>query len=89
MVSFENDISEICSLELPVLCGGYKYSVFSGQAVVVEGHSGIKSYSQNCMIFKIKKCALHVNGCDLSLKKLSRGFAVVVGKISSVEVKNC
>lgn len=85
--SFTENISNICGVELATLTGGYKYSVFSGNAVVVEGHKGIIGYSSDQVVFAVNKSALEIVGTNLQIRCLEKHFAVVVGKILRVGVK--
>ena len=85
--SFSQCVADICGLELATLVNDYKYSVFGGHTVVIEGHNGIGEYSTETVSFAVKKGNLRVVGTNLHLKCLEKHFAVVVGKIISVEVK--
>lgn len=83
--SFVESVSDICGKELCSLAGGYKYSVFSGKAVVAEGTKGIQAYSQRRVkLYVGKSNSLEINGDNLSVKCMGRGFCVVTGKIESV-----
>ena len=73
-------------MELATLLGSYKYSVFGGHTVVVEGHKGIAEYGNDAVSFALPKAQLKIAGSNLRIKCLEKQFAVVVGKISSVEV---
>ena len=83
--SFTNCINKICGEELTSLVT-YKYSVFGGNTIVLEGHKGILDYSACKVSFKVGKGSLIVVGNNLQIKCLDNRFAVVVGKICSVEV---
>lgn len=85
--SFNQCIAEICGLELATLVGDYKYSVFGGHTAVIEGHKGIVDYSPELVTFSLSKSNLRVSGANLHIKCLEKHFAVVVGKVLSVEVK--
>ena len=85
--SFSQCIADICGLELATLVNDYKYAVYGGHTVVVEGHKGIGEYSTETVSFAVKKGILRVVGSNLHIKCLEKNFAVVVGKITSVEVK--
>ena len=86
--SFVDVVCETCGLELSALAGGYKYSVYDGKAVVVEGHRGIVAYAENLVCFELRRKILKIKGGKLSIKCLEKGFAVVVGDILSVAVDN-
>ena len=79
-------VADICGLELATLIGSYKYSVFGGHTVVVEGHKGIADYTNECISFALPKASLKIDGLNLRIKCLEKQFAVVVGKIVSVKV---
>ena len=83
--SFTSCINKICGEELCSLVT-YKYSVFGGNTIVLEGHKGILDYSTCKVSFKVGKGSLIVVGSNLQIKCLDNRFAVVIGKICSVEV---
>lgn len=85
--SFSQCVADICGLELATLIGDYKYSVFGGHTVVIEGHKGIVGYSTELVTFAVGKSAINVVGSNLHIKCLEKNFAVVVGKVSEVGVK--
>ena len=84
--SLSQCVADICGLELATLIGSYKYSVFGGHTVVVEGHKGIADYTSDCISFSLSKAQLKIVGSSLRIKCLEKQFAVIVGKITSVEV---
>ena len=86
--SFSQCVADICGLELATLVKDYKYSVFGGHTVVVEGHKGIVVYSTTQVSFAVGKSTLQIEGDNLNIKCLEKHFAVIVGKVRSVEVKN-
>ena len=79
-------VADICGLELATLIGSYKYSVFGGHTVVLEGHKGIADYNSDCISFSLGKSQLKIVGSNLRIKCLEKQFAVVSGKIVGVEV---
>ena len=85
--SFSQCVADICGLELATLLSDYKYSVFGGHTAVIEGHNGIGEYGTDAVSFSVKKGMLRICGSNLHIKCLEKRFAVVVGKITSVEVK--
>ena len=85
--SFEQCISNICGVELSSLMSG-KYSVFGNRYAVIEGHKGIAEYQQEKVSFYFGKSVLEVCGRKLQIKCLEKNYAVVVGEIISVAVKN-
>lgn len=85
---FTQTVSEICGLEAATLITGYKYSVYNGHAVVVEGHKGIAVYNDCNVCFSLKKGKLAVKGSSLFVRCLEKDFAVIVGNIASVAVDN-
>ena len=84
--SLSQCVADICGLELATLIGSYKYSVFGGHTVVLEGHKGIADYNGDCISFSLGKSQLRIVGSNLRIKCLEKQFAVVCGKIASVEV---
>lgn len=78
----------MCGMELTA-AAGCKYAVFDNAAAVIEGHKGIAEYSTQKVCFCFGRCGtLEVCGAQLKIKCLERHFAVIVGKITSVSVKN-
>lgn len=84
--SFSQCVADICGLELATLIGNYKYSVFGGNTVVLEGHKGIVEYSCERISFAVGKSTLSICGKDLHIKCLEKRFAVVVGTVHNVGV---
>lgn len=84
--SFNDNIAQICGLELATLAGSYKYSVFGGTTAVIEGHKGIATYTDVEVAFSLGDKLLKVVGKGLNIKRLCKNFAVVVGRIDNVEV---
>ena len=85
--SFSQCVADICGVELATLINDCKYSVFGSHTAVIEGHNGIAEYGTDAVSFAVKKGILRINGSNLRIKCLEKRFAVVVGKIVSVEVK--
>ena len=85
--SFSQCVADICGLELATLINDYKYSVFGGHTAVIEGHNGIVEYGTETVSFAVKRGILRVVGTNLHIKCLEKRFAVVVGRIISIEVK--
>jgi len=85
--SFEQCISDICGEELSSLVRG-KYSVFSNRCAVVEGHRGICDYQKDKVSFLFGKSVLEICGSNLRIRCLEKSYAVIVGEIFSVVVKN-
>ena len=84
--SLSQCVADICGLELATLIGSYKYSVFGGHTVVVEGHKGIADYNSDCIILSLGKSQLKIVGSNLRIKSLEKQFAVIMGKIAGVQV---
>ena len=83
--SFTQVIDKICGQEISSLAS-YKYSVFGGKTVVLEGHKGICHYSLDKIAFTLGKQTLTIVGKNLQLKCMDKHFAVVVGEVCLVEV---
>ncbi len=59
--------------------------LYGDDAVVIEGHKGLKSFSSEKIVFKTTANRLFfVNGKNLILNRFSRGYALVVGMIAEV-----
>lgn len=61
------------------------YTVLGESMVVVEGQKKVLSVNAEEISFEYGKKTLAVRGQGLKLKTISKGFAVVEGKIDSVE----
>lgn len=83
--SFSRCIDQICGHEITSLAT-YKYSVFGGNTVVLEGHKGICHYAIDKIVFQVGKQQLSIVGEGLQIRCLDKHFAVIVGKIRAVEV---
>lgn len=83
--SFSRCIDQICGHEITSLAT-YKYSVYGGNTVVLEGHKGICHYGLDKIVFQVGKQRLFIVGKNLQIRCLDRHFAVVVGEICAVEV---
>lgn len=46
MRKFDSEVAKILDLELAALVNSFKYSVYGGHTVVVEGHRGLVSFPQ-------------------------------------------
>lgn len=88
MTSFEKELFNTEDYDLLSLVGGFKFSVFSGKFVVLEGHTGIKKYEKTEIIFKIKNRYIKIFGDGLFIKQMTKSFAVVSGDIYSCEVSD-
>ena len=44
MKAFNQYLQDLCGLELTTLAKGYKYTVFGGSTVVIEGHKGLCAF---------------------------------------------
>ncbi|MDE7454696.1 MAG: YabP/YqfC family sporulation protein [Clostridia bacterium] len=84
--SFNENMAQICGLELSTLAGSFKYSVFGQHACVIEGHTGIATYTETQVSFNVRKKLLTVTGNNLQICRLNKNFAVVTGDICKVEV---
>lgn len=85
--SFQRCIGDICGWELASTAQG-KYAVFDDSVAVVEGHGGITEYCADKVRFAYGKRQLEICGKCLKIKCLERHFAVIVGKICCVAVKD-
>ena len=87
MKSFVNEHANICNLEVATLVNSYKYCVYGGTTVVVEGQKGIVKYCQDNVVFAVSGGKLSICGAGLTLGCFGNKVAVVKGKIKCVEVQ--
>lgn len=87
MKGFLSEILTALDLEMGQLAGGYKYSVFGNQAVVVEGHNGVNSLDGEKIALKLKRKRLVVSGKRLIIKQLDGKCAIITGEIDGVTVE--
>ncbi|MBQ7914489.1 MAG: YabP/YqfC family sporulation protein [Clostridia bacterium] len=88
MKAFNQYLQDLCGLELITLAKGYKYTVFGGSTVVIEGHKGLCAFLPTQISFFVGGGLLKVEGSNLTIKCVQRQSAVVVGKIDNVAVSN-
>ncbi len=81
-------LQDLCGLELSALARAYKYTVYGGTTVVIEGHKGLCAFLPTQISFYVKCGLLKIEGRDLSIKCVQRQSAVVVGNIVNVVVSN-
>lgn len=77
----------MCNLEVSSLINSYKYCVYGGKTVVIEGQKGLVKYCQEVVVFAVADGKLAVMGSNLTLGCFGNKVAVVTGKIVSVEVQ--
>ena len=87
MKSFINEHANICNLEVATLINSYKYSVYGGNTVVIEGQKGLLKYCSDVVIFAVANAKLTVSGNNLMLGCFGNKVAVVTGQISGVVVQ--
>lgn len=62
-----------------------KCIIFGGEAVYVEGHNGIESYSLAEIVLRLKNLRIKINGENLKIVELSKDDILVKGVIKLVE----
>ena len=87
MKSFVVEHANLCNLEVATLINSYKYCVYGGTTVVVEGQKGLVRYCQDNVVFAVSNGKLSVCGSDLILGCFGNKVAVVTGQILSVAVQ--
>ena len=87
MKSFVNEHANLCNLEVSTLINSYKYCVYGGTTVVVEGQKGLLKYCQDSVVFAVAGGKLAICGDNLTLGCFGNKVAVVSGRISCVEVQ--
>lgn len=87
MKSFVVEHANLCNLEVSSLINSYKYCVYGGKTVVIEGQKGLVKYCQEVVVFAVADGKLAVMGSNLTLGCFGNKVAVVTGKIVSVEVQ--
>lgn len=87
MKSFVAEHANLCNLEVATLINSYKYCVYGGKTVVIEGQKGLVKYSQDAVAFAVCDGKLVVVGNNLTLGCFGNNVAVITGKIQSVEVQ--
>ena len=87
MKSFVNEHAKLCNLEVETLINSYKYCVYGGKTVVVEGQKGLVRYCQDNVVFAVANAKLSICGSNLTLGCCGNKVAVVFGQIRWVEVQ--
>lgn len=85
-MTFIDDINKFFVDEFDIAVADYKYVNVAGRYLYLEGHFGILMLSDDEIVFKLKKKAIHINGSDLKIKSFENSVAVVSGKIINVKV---
>jgi sporulation protein YqfC len=63
----------------------FRCSVIGGYAFVLEGHKGLKSFDAQKIEFRQNKNTLiSVVGLNLTIKQLTKSYALILGKITGV-----
>ncbi len=84
MTSFERDMIKLSGKEAVALTLGTKITFFGRDTVIVEGHTGIKKLSDEFIALAVRKKSVEIHGEKLRLIHLSKGLAVIGGKIDGV-----
>ena len=66
--------------------GGYRFTVYAGKGMRLEGHRGIYEISDTVLRFRIKQGAIVVTGRELRIKEISDSEVYIVGAIEGVTV---
>lgn len=88
MNSFYQDIADSLGCECAALMASYKYSVYAGVALAIEGHNGLLEYTAEMIKFKLAKGGICVHGENLKIKQMTKDYALLHGKITGVELVN-
>lgn len=83
---FMDEISKLSGLPADEILSGFRVVMLSNNAVYIEGINKIITLSKECVVFKLKKGCIKINGDNLVIKDLNIGSVMVVGKILGVEV---
>lgn len=63
---------------------GYRFTVYSGHGVHVEGHRGVLFFDDERVVLKQKKSTLKIEGEGLKIRELSDRDVYVSGKVFSL-----
>ena len=83
---FIGDIAKLSGLPVDEILGGFRIVMMSDRAVYIEGINKIITLSKECVVFKLQKGCIKVNGNNLVIQDLNIGSVMLVGKILGVEV---
>jgi sporulation protein YqfC len=66
--------------------GGYRFTVYAGKGMRLEGHRGIYEISDTVLRFRIKKGAVVVTGRELKIKEISDSEVYIIGIIEGISL---
>lgn len=66
---------------------GFKCTILGKHGVYIEGVKCVVKFTPAEIVLRLKSGRLIVSGEDLTIKELSKGDAVVSGKISGVQLE--
>jgi sporulation protein YqfC len=82
--SFLQEIAEFTELPFDIVFSSYRYTVFGGVSVYVQGHKGFSAFSPEKVVLRAGKKRLEINGENLVVRQLSNDDITVSGTIRSV-----
>lgn len=84
---FEEEINKILDKYIDVSLCEYRYTNFAGKSVYLEGHTGLISFTDKEINFKLKKKLFILQGSDLKIKEFDNNTAIIIGQIESIKVQ--
>lgn len=64
----------------------YKITLIAGKELLIEGHKGILSYSENEIIIRVRHGKIELLGEKLFIKEINEDEVLVTGCVVSVRV---
>lgn len=84
MINFVNELEKLFKLPFSEVSKGFKV-ILLDKGFFIEGHSGIKNFSDTEIVFNIKKGTLNIFGNNLIIKNLDKDTAFISGTVIKVE----
>lgn len=84
MRSFEKELTNCLDAELSTSVASYKYAVYGGKFISLEGVGKLLSYRSEEVIFSCRGGKLTVTGSSLVIASFGGQFATVKGEITQV-----
>ena len=86
-MSFKNEINHILNKYFNTTFSDYRYTVVAGKTLYLEGHTGIVSFDEKEITFRIVKKTIAILGTNLNVAEFDKDTAVITGEIKGVDVQ--
>lgn len=84
MFNFIDEISKIADLPLNEVTNSYKLVFVGGNVLYISNYKKILTITPDFIAIKVKSNVLNIEGINFSIKQLSRGELILMGKINKI-----